>query len=88
MVIDYSTLNVVKTFDAGFFQPHGIGINEDEHLVYVASRNVDPNGPAPHHATSCGGRNGFMRMIRYSDLTLLQWKNECSVDPYGVFYRK
>ncbi len=28
-------------------------------LLYVASRNVGGNGPAPHHTSNCSGRNGW-----------------------------
>lgn len=68
-VIDYNTLNIVTSIYTGY-QPHGIAVNDDERLVYVAHLNYDPNGPAPHHSSTCGGRNGYLSIIDMSSLQL------------------
>ncbi len=68
--------------------PHGIAIDESKKLIYVASRNIYSNGPAPHHTAMCSGRNGFISFIDLTTLQVLKKKTEVSVDPYGVAYRK
>lgn len=69
------------------FQPHGIGVDENKKVLYVASRNILTNGPAPHHTNQCGGRNGFLNLIDLQSLQVLPKKYELSSDPYFVFAR-
>lgn len=69
------------------FQPHGIGIDEGRNLIYVASRNIYSNGPAPHHSSVCGGRNGFVNYIYLNSFTLLPKRTEIAADPYSVGVR-
>lgn len=83
-VIDYSTHTFVKKINTGF-QPHGIGVDDLKKMVYVANRNVTTKGPAPHHSSSCGGRNGYITFIDMNSLTLIPNKRyEVSVDPYSI----
>ena len=87
-VINYQTNQKIKELSEAFFQPHGIAVNDDEEVVYIASRNVDPSGPAPHHVSDCG-RNGFLSLIDMKTLTVdPDYKNELSSDPYSIFYKK
>lgn len=84
-VINYNTLEVIKRIDGEFFQPHAISVDERNGLVYIASRNFSPNGPAPHHSSSCSGRNGYYNVY---DLNTLQpaftnKRYEVSVEPYS-----
>ena len=75
----------------------GIDIDDDHNVIYVANRNYS-NGPAPHHVTDCGGRNGYMTIIDANTFQLLninlpdgssyQYKNEVLPFPYEVTYRK
>lgn len=69
------------------YQPHGIGLDENKKLLYVVSRNLVANGPAPHHTNVCGNRNGFLNLIDISSLKVLTKKFELSSDPYYVFAR-
>jgi YVTN family beta-propeller protein len=87
-VIDVNTLTVVKTIEVGY-QPHGLAVDEIENVVYVANRNTPTSGgPAPHHTSSCGGRNGYLTIIDMNTLELLPgFKMELSVDPYSVMVR-
>lgn len=39
------------------------GAKKRNKLVYVANRNAVADGPAPHHSTECGGRNGYVTTI-------------------------
>jgi YVTN family beta-propeller protein len=85
--IDIQQLVVDHIWYEDFFQPHGIGVDESRNILYVASRNVDPNGPAPHHIASCAGRNGYYSSIDLNTQTLIQEGFEISVDPYGLSVR-
>ncbi len=69
------------------YQPHGLAIDETKKLLYVVSRNVQSNGPAPHHSSQCNGRNGFISFIDLPSYTVLQKRYELSVDPYFIFTR-
>ncbi len=90
-VIDINTDAAIKTIYTGH-QPHGLAVDDDKNRVYVANRNATQDGPAPHHAGVCGGRNGYVTFIDMSTLTLLKQgtndkKIEISVDPYSVAVR-
>lgn len=87
-VINWNNNSWVKTLYPGF-QERGLAVDDANGVVYVGNRNVDAGGPAPHHTTSCAGRNGDMSII---DISLLEvdrtWKAEVSVDPYALSIRK
>lgn len=86
-VIDMTTYSVVKKLNSGY-QPHGIAVDDQQDLILIANRNASDDGPAPHHTTECGGRNGY---VTYADLSTLEMisnkKVEVSVDPYFVSIR-
>ncbi|MCS6991766.1 MAG: YncE family protein [Chitinophagales bacterium] len=87
-VINYETLEIVAVVNQGFYQPHGVAVVDLEGYAVVASRNLDLEGPPPHHASNCGGRNGFIQFVDLNTLTLQpQFKTEVSVDPYAVGVR-
>jgi DNA-binding beta-propeller fold protein YncE len=96
-IIDYTNNSYVTSLYPGF-QPHGIAVDDDHDLVYVANLNYDTNGPAPHHVSDCGGRNGYVTAIDMTSKQLLnvtltdgtqyQYKNEVLQYPYFVSYRK
>jgi len=96
-VIDYNNLSIVSSVYAGY-QPHGIAVDDEEGLVYVANLNYDQSGSAPHHVSSCGGRNGYLTIFDYhtfqlfnntlSDGNSYQYKNELLAFPYFVSLRK
>lgn len=88
-VFDATTGQQVGTPIYGdFFQPHGLIADEMNDLLYIGSQNYDPNGPAPHHASGCNGRNGWYSIY---DLNTLQPKNgrryEVTPNPYGMNVR-
>ncbi len=82
-VIDMNTLQVVKKIQERFYQPHGICVDETLQRLYVANRNVLSTGPAPHHVSVCGGRNGYMQVIDLNTWKLLSPVSELSIDPYS-----
>ncbi|HEX5003405.1 MAG TPA: beta-propeller fold lactonase family protein [Bacteroidia bacterium] len=87
-VIDINNLTAIKTIFTGY-DPHGLVVDEQEDVVYVANRNLPTSGgPPPHHISECGGRNGYMTVIKMSSLELeAGFKSELSVDPYSVILR-
>ena len=85
-VIDYSNYTVVKNINA-VYQPHGIAVDDENKLVYVANRNIDTFGPAPHHTSVCGGRNGIMQIISLETLQSTTKLTELSADPYFISIR-
>lgn len=86
-VVDMSTLQVVDKIYERFYQPHGIAVDAVNGLLYVSSRNADPNGPAPHHISECNGRNGFYHIIDIYSGKLKRTSAELSVDPYSLDVR-
>lgn len=87
-IIDLNKLEVVKTLQDGLYEPHGIGVMDEEGYAIVSSRNVDSDGPAPHHTTDCGGRNGYLKLIDLNTLEFVTgYRTEVSVDPYSVAVR-
>jgi DNA-binding beta-propeller fold protein YncE len=84
-VINYNTLTITKRIDAPFYQPHGINVDDQHAIFYVYSRNVNPSGPAPHHSSSCAGRNGYYQVFDLNALNLKTNKRfETIVDPYSA----
>lgn len=92
-VINYQANSLVKYLYTGW-QPHGIAVDEAKRMVIVANRNYATDGPAPHHASACGGRNGYVSFININTLNVVTQegssttkKIEISVDPYSVGIR-
>lgn len=87
-VIDLNSNTLVKSIYPGF-QPHGLFVDDEEGIVAVGNRNTNPDGPAPHHTTDCGGRNGYLTIIDMNNLELVEgFKTEVSVDPYSIALKK
>ena len=87
LVINYQTNTQVASLYTGH-QPHGIAISEVQKKVYVANRNNDLTGPAPHHSSVCGGRNGYLTVIDLNTLQLIpSLRTELSSDPYSIGVR-
>jgi YVTN family beta-propeller protein len=87
-VIDYTTMQIVSKIYGDFYQPHGITVDEQDGLVYIASTNANPDGPAPHHVTSCGGRDGWYTVYNLNTLQPVSTKRyEVTVMPYSAATR-
>lgn len=86
-VINYQTNSLVKILFTSW-QPHGVAVDDAKGLVYVANRNANTDGPAPHHSSDCGGRNGSVSTIDLQTLSVQSKKTELSVDPYSVAVKK
>ena len=89
-IFNYETLakaGTISANDGQFSQPHGLTVDDRNNVLYVSNINTD--GPAPHHVSSCAGRNGYYRV--FSSLPpfaeLNSRKYEVSVAPYSVDVR-
>lgn len=82
--INYNTLET-RIIYGDFYQPHGIAVDDINGMLYIASTNANPNGPAPHHATACTGRAGWYSI--YDLHTLQPYNNrryQVTVMPYSA----
>jgi len=83
-IVNYQTGQVVKNLYAGF-ESAGLAVDDENGRVYVCNRNVSSGGPAPHHQSLCGGRNGYITAIDLNTLEVMpNFKAEVSTDPYFV----
>lgn len=84
-VIDYNTYDVVKVIYGDFYQPHGITVDDRNGKIFIASANANPDGPAPHHATACGGRAGWYSVYNLSTLQPVNnRRHQVAVMPYSA----
>ncbi|MBK7763145.1 MAG: hypothetical protein IPI46_07200 [Bacteroidetes bacterium] len=86
-VVDINTLSVTNTLFEKFYQPHGLVVDDARDLLFVASRNANVSGPAPHHISECGGRNGYFHVIDLNIMQSIISGSEISVDPYSMDIR-
>lgn len=87
-VLNYNTLEIVQRIDGPFYQPHGIAVNDRDGTFYVASTNTNPNGPAPHHPSDCGSRNGYYQVYDLNTLKpKINYRFEVAPDPYSMDVR-
>ena len=86
-VIDYNTLDTVKIIYGDFYQPHDMAVDEQDGLLFIPSRNANPNGPAPHH-TIGGKRPGWYSVYDLNTLLPVDSKRYyLPVDPYSIATR-
>lgn len=87
IVIDYLTNAIRKSIYSGY-QPVGLAVDEYKKMVVIVNSNISTNGPAPHHVSGCGGRNGNVTFIDLQALELIPGKKtEVAVYPYGISVR-
>ena len=85
VVINYNTLEIVKIFYGDFYQPHGITVDDERGLFYIASANISATGPAPHHVSECAGRNGWYSVYDLNTLAPVNnIRYETAVAPYSA----
>ncbi len=85
-IINYNTLEVVKKINDRYNMPHAITVDDKYGMLYVFNRNIDPNGPVPHHGSStCQGRIGYYSIYDINTLQPLNNRRyEVTVDPYSA----
>lgn len=81
--INYNTYEATR-IDGPFYQPHALTVDDRNGTLYIISRNANPNGPAPHHSTSCNGRNGYYHVYDLNTLQRLPKRYEVTVEPYSA----
>jgi DNA-binding beta-propeller fold protein YncE len=87
-VLNYNTMELVKRIPGPFYQIHGISIDDRNARFFVVSRNLLTTGPAPHHTSECGGRNGYYNVYDLNTLEPFTNKRfESTVDPYSADVR-
>ena len=88
-VIDYNTLQVVKVIYGDFCEPHDIAVDEQDGLLYIASRNADASSSIPsHHSTACGGTAGWYSVYDLNTLQPVDHKRyEVTNDAYAISAR-
>jgi len=87
-IVNWQTNTLVGHVYSGY-QPHGLVVDDDAGVVMIANRNVAAGGPAPHHATNCGGKNGYVTFIDMNTQQLVPGRRiEVAVDPYACSYRR
>lgn len=87
-VINYNTYEIVQKIYGDFYQPHGIAVDDRNSRVLIASTNANPGGPAPHHATACGGRAGWYTLYDLNTLLPLNSRRyQVTVMPYSADVR-
>lgn len=84
--INYETYETIR-IDGTFYQPHAITVDDRNNTFYVISRNANPAGPAPHHSSSCAGRNGYYQVYDLNTLQPLPKRYEVTVEPYSADVR-
>jgi YVTN family beta-propeller protein len=82
VVIDYTTMEIVKTIWGPFYQPHGITVDDKAGAFYVASANL--SGPSSGHDHT-GVKHGWYNVYSVNTLELLSTRQfETLVQPYSV----
>jgi DNA-binding beta-propeller fold protein YncE len=85
-IIDMHTYQVVKKINDRYNYPHAITVDDISGKLFVFSRNIDPNGPLPHHNSSeCAGRNGYYGVYDINNLQPVNNRRyEVTIDPYSA----
>jgi DNA-binding beta-propeller fold protein YncE len=87
IVTDPAKLSIVKRIESGY-QPYGIAIDDERNIAAIVNANISSDGPASHHETGCGVKNGNVTFVDLTTLDLIPGKNlELAVFPYGACFR-
>ncbi len=84
VVINYQTLEVVKTIYGPFWQPHGIAVDDENGTCYVVSTNI--GGPFNgHNHTKSSGKAGWYSIYDLNTLELVNNSQyELLAQPYSA----
>ncbi|MCD6011398.1 MAG: beta-propeller repeat [Flavipsychrobacter sp.] len=87
VVIDLHTNAIVKRIKTGY-QPYGLAVDDDRDVIAAVNANISAGGPASHHVSGCGSKNGNVTFIDVNTLELVPGKLlEVAVFPYSVSAR-
>jgi YVTN family beta-propeller protein len=86
-VIDAGNNTVIKRINTGY-QPYGIAVDDVRGVVTVVNANISSGGPASHHVSGCGKKNGNVTFIDLHTMELVPHKQlEVTVFPFGAAVR-
>jgi len=86
-IIDMQTNTIIKRVNTGY-QPYGIAVDDDKKVVAVVNANISSAGPASHHVSGCGKKNGNITFIDLNTLSLVHQKLlEVAVFPFSAALR-
>ena len=85
-IINYNTHEIVKKISDRYYMPHALTVDDQNGMLYVFSRNLDLNGPQPHHhSATCAGRSGYYSVYDFNKLEPLNNRRyEVTIDPYSA----
>lgn len=85
-IINYNTFQIVERIAERFYMPHAMAVDDVFGKLFVFSRNIDPEGPVPHHNSSvCSGRNGYYSVYDFYNLQPVNNKRyEITIDPFAA----
>jgi len=86
-VLNYQTKNLVKSIANGYYEPHGVVVDDARSLLYIANRNVTSVGVPAHHGSECAGNNGYLNTIDLITLQPTDFNLTLSVDSYNMDIR-
>ncbi|MBS1774290.1 MAG: hypothetical protein JST82_15645 [Bacteroidetes bacterium] len=87
IVIEAGTNIIIKKIKGGY-EPYSIAVDDESGMAIVANANLHTGGPAPHHVSKCGGRNGNVSFINLTAMELISnKKSEVATFPYSVSAR-
>ncbi|RYZ51771.1 MAG: hypothetical protein EOP49_11005 [Sphingobacteriales bacterium] len=85
-IINYDTYEVVATITDRYYMPHALAVDDTHQKLFVFSRNIDPQGPVPHHnSATCNGRNGYYSVYDFQNMQPANNKRyEVTIDPFAA----
>lgn len=84
VVVNTQSLQIETTIYAGY-QSDAMLVDEASGVLVVLNRNTDTDGPAPHHASTCGDKNGYATLIDLQTLEVVEdYKPELLANPITV----
>jgi DNA-binding beta-propeller fold protein YncE len=87
VIINASDGLVYKKVNSGY-QPYGIAVDDERGIVAIVNANISSAGPASHHASKCGEKNGNLSFVELSTMSLIKdAKRELVVFPFGISIR-
>jgi len=83
-IFNYENGTFISELYAGH-DSNDVTVSESFKKVFVVNRNVNPGGPASHHASVCEGKNGYLTAIDLNTLQVIpDYRPELSVDSYAI----
>ncbi len=87
VVIDVQTNSIARKIKSGY-QPYGVAIDDEHGIAAIVNANISSGGPASHHETGCGKKNGNVTLVDLATLNLVPGKSlEVAVFPFSISAR-